>query len=74
MQNVESDREDDQNDQANNRPFFHLRFDRFPFVFAEEGFAGSAERVDTRRVALLKQYENDRRERRNEHQQNHDAA
>ena len=53
LENIESNREDYQNDETGNRPFFHSRFDGFSFVLSEESLAGTAEGIDTGGVTGL---------------------
>ena len=53
LQDIEHDGENSEDYKTNPRPFLHLRFHRFPLVLSEEGFAGTAECVDTRRITGL---------------------
>ena len=50
--------------------FLHLRFNRFAFMLTEEGFARTAESVDTRRVARLQQDKYNNRECSKRHKSN----
>ncbi len=74
LQNEEYDREHRQNNKAGDRPFFQRSFGRLPFVFSEKGFARTAERVDSFRIARLDQHQYDRRNRRNKHGDNENDA
>ena len=68
LQDKEDDRHDRERDQGDDRPFLHFALERFGLIVAEERFAGTAQRVDSRGVARLEQNHNHREHRADKHQ------
>ena len=70
--NEVDNREHEENDQADDRPFLQLGFQGFSLVFTEEGFGRTTQRVDTRRVALLQQNQDNCTQSGDSHNDNRD--